>query len=148
MEVSWTRSGLWFLCQHITCLHDDLTCNYNLLFQDPNTVPNWLSQGATTLIPKNDKTDQAKNYWPITCLSVFYKTLTSVVRQRIAGNLVQGNLMASEQKGCQQGFFGAKDQLLINKLLTEDCKTRHRSFEHGLGGHQKAYDSVPHSWSL
>ena len=35
--------------------------------------------------------------------------------------------MALEQKICQQGSFGAKDQLLINKLLTGDCKTRHRS---------------------
>ena len=89
-------------------------------------MPNWLSQGATTLIPKNDKTDQAKNYPPITCLSVFCKTLTSVIRQKIAGHLVQGNLMASEKKGCHQGSFGAKDRLLINKLLTEDCNTRHR----------------------
>ena len=109
------------------CLHTDLTRNYNLLVQNPVSVPDWLSQGTTTLIPKNDKTDQAKNYQPITCLSVFYKTLTSVIRQRIAGHLVQRNLMAPKQKGCRQGSFRAKDQLLINKLLTEDCKTRHKS---------------------
>ncbi|XP_062521983.1 uncharacterized protein LOC134196780 [Corticium candelabrum] len=117
--------GFWV--KRIMCLHTDLTRNYNLLVQNPDSVPDWLSQGITTLIPKNDKTDQAKNYRPITCLSVFYKTLTSVIRQRIAGHLDQRNLMASEQKGCRQGSFGAKDQLLINKLLTEDCKTRHKS---------------------
>ena len=59
LEVSWTRSGFRVKC--ITYLHDDLTHNYNLLFQDPDSVPNWLSQGTTTLIPKNDNTDQAKN---------------------------------------------------------------------------------------
>ena len=63
-------SGFWV--KRITCLHTDLTCNYNLLVQNPDFVPDWLSQGVTTLIPKNDKTDQAKNYRPITCLSVFY----------------------------------------------------------------------------
>ena len=84
--------GFWV--KRITCLHTDLTHNYNLLVQNPDSVPDWLSQGITTLIPKNDKTDQAKNYRPITCLSVFYKTLTSIIRQRIVGHLDQRNLMA------------------------------------------------------
>ena len=123
LEVSGPDQAYSFWVKHIMCLHDDLTHNYNLLFQDPDSVPNWLSQGTITLIPENDKTDQAKNYRSITCLSVFYKTFTSVVRPRIAGHFVQGNLMASEQNGCQQGSLGAKDQLLIKKLLTEDCKT-------------------------
>ena len=108
-------------------------------------MPNWLSQGTTTLIPTNDNTNQAKNDRPITCLSIFYKTLTSAVRQRIAGNLFQGNLMTSEQKGGQQGSFGAKDQLLINKLLIEDSKTRHSSLSMAWVDYQKAYDSVPQS---
>ena len=56
--------------------------------------------------------------------------------------------MGSEQKGCQQGSFGAKDQLSINKLLTEDCKTRHRSLSMAWVDYQKAYDGVPHSWLL
>ena len=56
--------------------------------------------------------------------------------------------MASEQKGCQQGSFGAKDHLLINKLLTEGCKARHRSLSMAWVDYQKAYDSVPHSWVL
>ena len=138
--------GFWI--KRITCLHTDLTRNYNLLVHNPDSVPDWLSQGITTLIAKNDKTDQAKNYRPITCLSVFYKTLTSVIRMRIAGHLDQRNLMAPEQKGCRQGSFGAKDQLLINKLLTEDCRTRHKSLSMAWVDYQKAYDSVPHSWLL
>ena len=85
---------------------------------------------------------------PITCLTVIYKTLTSVIKQRIEGHLSQGNLMASEQKGCQQGSFGAKDHLLLNILLTEDCKARHRSLSMAWVDYQKAYDTVPHSWVL
>ena len=136
--------GFWV--KRIICLHSDLTRNNNLLVQDPDSVPAWLSQGITTLNPKNDKNDHAKNYRPITCLSVFYKTLTSVIKQRIEGHLSQGNLMASEQKGCQQGSFAAKDHLLISKLLTEDCKARHRSLSMAWVDYQKAYDSVPNSW--
>ena len=52
--------------------------------------------------------------------------------------------MALEQKGCQQSSFGAKNQLFINKLLTEDCKTRHRSLSMAWVDYQRAYDSVPH----
>ena len=136
--------GFWV--KRITCLHTDLTRNYNLLVQNPDSVPDWLSQGITNLIPKNNKTDQAKNYRPITCLSVFHKNLTSVIRQRIAGHLDQRNLMDPEQKGCRQGSFGAKDQLLINKLLIEDCKIRHNSLSMARVSYQKAYESVPHSW--
>ena len=50
--------GFWV--KRITCLHTDLTRNYNRLVQNPDSVPDWLSQRITTLIPKNDKTDQAK----------------------------------------------------------------------------------------
>ena len=138
--------GFWV--KRITCLHTDLTHNYKLLIQNPDCVLDWLSQGTTTLIPKNGKTYQTKNYRPITCLSVLYKTLTSVIRQRIAALLVQRNLMAPEQKGCRQGPFGAKDQSLINKMLTEDRKIRHKSLSMAWVVYQKAYDSVPHSWLL
>ena len=79
--------GFWF--NRITCLHTALTRNYNLLVQNPDSVPDWLSQETTTLIFKSDKTDQAKNYHRhIMCLSVFYRTLTSVIKHRIAGHLV------------------------------------------------------------
>ena len=65
LEVSWARSGLRFLCQAYHRLHSDLTRNYNLLVRDPHSVPEWLSQGITTLIPKNDKTDQAKQAYHV-----------------------------------------------------------------------------------
>ena len=56
--------------------------------------------------------------------------------------------MALKHKGCRQGSFGAKDQLLINKLFTEDCKTRHKSLSIAWVDYQKVYDSVPHNWLL
>ena len=84
--------GFWV--KRITCLHTDLTRNYNLLVQNADSVPNCLSQAITTLIRKNDKADQAKNYRPMTFLSVFYRTLTSVIMQSFAGHMVQRNLMA------------------------------------------------------
>ena len=60
----------------------------------------------------------------------------------------QGHLMTSQQKGGQQGSFGAKDQLLINKLLTKDSMSRHRSLSKAWVDYQKVYDRVSHSWLL
>ena len=71
--------GFWV--NLITCVQDDFTRNYNLLFQDPESVLNCLAQETITLIPKNDKNDQVKNYRPITCPSVVYKTPTQLSRQ-------------------------------------------------------------------
>ena len=52
------------------------------------------------------------------------------------------------RRAVDRDLFGAKNQLLINKLLTEDCKTRHKSLSMAWVDYQKAYDSVPHSWLL
>ena len=96
--------GFWV--KRITCLHIDLTRNYNLLVQNPDSVTDCSSQGITTLIPKNDKTDEAKNFRPITCLSVFYKILTSVIRQRIAGHLfIRSSPHGSGAEGLSTGIF-------------------------------------------
>ena len=118
--------GYWV--KLITCVHDDLTSYYNLLFQDPDTVPDSLSHGPTTLIPKNDKTDQAKNYRPSYHVSICLVQDPHLSRQtedcRAFGSEKPHRIGA---EGCQQGSFGAKDQLLINELLNADCKTRHRS---------------------
>ena len=59
LEVSWADQVYGFWVKRIICLHSDLTRNYNLV-QDPDSVPDWLSKGITTLYPKNDKTDQAE----------------------------------------------------------------------------------------
>ena len=56
--------------------------------------------------------------------------------------------MALEEICCMQDSFGAKDQLLIKKLLTEDCMVRHRSLSMAWVAYRKAYDSVPHNWLL
>ena len=54
--------------------------------------------------------------------------------------------MASEQKVCHQGFFGAKGHLMLTKLRTEDCKARQRSLSMTWVDYQRAYDSVPHRY--
>jgi len=52
--------------------------------------------------------------------------------------------MTKEQKGCCRGSKGCKDQLLISKTVLHECKSRKKT----VCMHQKAFDSVPHSWII
>ena len=52
--------------------------------------------------------------------------------------------MGDEQKGCRRGYRGAKDHLMLDKVIMRDCKQT--GLVIGWIDYQKAYDLVPHSW--
>ena len=43
---------------------------------------------------------------------------------------------------------GAKDQLLIDSMVMNEAKKRHKNLQMLWVDYKKAYDSVPHSWIL
>ena len=51
-----------FWLKHLTELHEDLTYAYNKCLESPETCPDWLTNGTTYLLPKNDETSNPKNY--------------------------------------------------------------------------------------
>ena len=57
-------------------------------------------------------------------------------------------LIPVEQKGCKRNIQGTKDQLLIDKMVPNDCKKRHTNFGMTWIDYKKAYDTVSHSWIL
>ena len=57
-------------------------------------------------------------------------------------------MLPTEQKGCKRGLYGCKDQLLINKIVLEDCHTRKKSLSTAWIDYRKAYHNVPHSWII
>ncbi len=75
----------------------------NGILAEPETTPEWLTEGKTVLIPKTKETANPKNYRPITCLPTTYKTLTAILLQRISKYLQENNLFPEEQKGCCKG---------------------------------------------
>jgi hypothetical protein len=91
------------------------------------------------------ETKKAKNYRPITCLSTTYELMTSIITSRMYNHLEVNQLLPKEQKGCRSGTYGCKDQLLINKMILEDCKKRNKNLSTAWIDHRKAFDSVPHS---
>lgn len=51
-----------------TSTHKDLTKYLNGFIVEPHTMPQFLCNGITYLLPKNNDTQNPANYRPITCL--------------------------------------------------------------------------------
>ena len=147
---NWISPGLDkipnFWLKNIEELHSDMAREYTIMIKEPNSCPEWSTRGLTFLIPKSNDTNESKNYRPITCLPTMYKTLTSIITDRIYLYLEENRLLPNEQKGCKRGSYGCKDQLLVNKMIMEDCKTRKKNLTTSWIDYRKAFDSVPHSW--
>ena len=63
-------------------------------------------------------------------------------------HLQSHNLIPFKQKGCMRQSRATKDQLLIDKMVLEDAKKRHRNLSMAWIDFRKAFDSVPHDWLL
>ena len=46
----------------------------------------------------------------------------------------------------QRESHGTKDQVLIDKNVSKECKKRHTNLSMALTDCKKAHDFVPHSW--
>ena len=47
-----------------------------------------------------------------------------------------------------RGSYGCKDQLLINKMILEECKTQKKNLSTAWINYKKAFDSKPHTWII
>ena len=88
--------------------------------------------GVTFLTPKNENTENPKNYRPVTCQPIIYKLITSVICTRTQKYMDDANLIPKEQKGCCRGSKGCKDQLLISKAILQEYKCTKKKFEYGM----------------
>ena len=105
-----------------------------------------MTAGKTVLIIKGrSKGAVPSNYRLITCLPTIWKLLTSILSNALYKHLLQGNILPYEQKGCTRGV---KDQLLIDSMVMNEAKKRHKNLQMVWVDYRKAYDSVPHSWIL
>ena len=137
-----------FWIKALTSLHEEIAKSFCDIMKYPNNCPTWLTNGITFLLPKTGDTSDPKNFRPITCLPTMYKILTSIITDRIYNFLDKNNILPPEQKGCRKASYGCKDQLLINKMILEEVKTKKRNLSTAWIDYKKAFDSVPHSWIL
>ena len=71
-----------FLFKQLTATHKHIAAIFNKLIKE-DQIPEWLMAGVIFLIPKNENTDNPKNYRPVTCLPTLYKLMTSVISRHM-----------------------------------------------------------------
>ena len=101
--------------------------------------------GKTSLIPKPGEFS-SNNQRPITCLNTVYKWFTACLLVPIDEHLEEHGLMEAEQRGAKKGCSGTMDNLLIDKMVTQDCHRGKRNLSMAWVDVTKAYDSVDHDW--
>jgi len=129
-------------------IHEKLTNAYNLMTDNPDTIPQWFTSGRTTLLAKKAETDVPSNYRPITCLPIAYKIMTSIITKRMKNHLQEFDLIPEEQKGGISGKQGTIDQLLIDDMILSNARKNKRNLSTGWIDYRKAFDSIPHDWLI
>ena len=79
---------------------------------------------------------QKKIYRPITCLSITYKMIRTILKDRIVKFLEYKEHLPFRTKNNQS--YGWKDQLLKNKIIMENCRSKQKS-KHGLTRLQESF---------
>ena len=100
------------------------------------------------MLPKSNDTIDPKNYRPIACENNMLKIYTTIVAQLVNEHCVKNNVISLNQAGDKSGSWGYIDQLLINKMITEEVITNRRNLMSIWLDYKKAFDSVPHSWIM
>jgi len=137
-----------FWLKQFPSAHKFLALAFNKILHSNQPIPEWMTRGRTTLIPKNSDTGNPKNYRPITCLSTTYKILTSIIAKKISKHLRDHHLFPTEQKGNIKDTLGCKEHLLTSKIIVDSCKRHQRNLAVTWIDFKKAFDTVPHDWIL
>jgi hypothetical protein len=84
-----------FWLKQLTSTHKHIAALFNKLIEE-DQILEWLTAGVTFLIPKIEKTDNPKNYRPVTCLPTIYKLLTSIMSRRVQKYMEDANFMPKD----------------------------------------------------
>ncbi|KAI5692888.1 hypothetical protein M8J75_003197 [Diaphorina citri] len=131
-----------FWVKKFTAAHGPLARVFSKALRNPESIPDWLMLGKTYLIYKKDDPKEPRNYRPITCLSVFYKLMTSVIAEKIYKHCDANEILALEQKGCTRKTLGCKEQLTIDATILKQATTKKRNLNICYIDYSKAYDST------
>ena len=111
-------------------------------------MPLWLSTTRTALLPKNSETNRQDNYRPIALQNSMYKIYTSILNYFLEDHCCVNNILGIEQAAVKKGSWGCTDQLLINKAIMEEVKSKRRNLVCIWLDYKKVFDSVPHDWLI
>ena len=77
-----------------------------------------------------------------------WKLLRGVIADQIYAHLDQKKLLPEEPKGCRKGSRGTNDLFYIDRAVIKEVKSRNKSLAMAWIDYKKAYDMVPHSWTI
>ena len=139
--------GFWI--KKFTTLHKRIADQMDDMINNRVEIPKWMTIGKTVLIQKDgSKGNAVENFRPISCLPLMWKLMTGMIAEKVYEFLDTNDILPVEQKGCRRKSRGTKDQLLIDKMILQDCRRRHTNLAMAWVDYKKAYDMVPHSWIM
>ena len=105
--------------------------------------PMWQTLGRTVLIVKKNKIlDRPEHFRPIICLSITYKTQTSMVNTVLRSHIFSDNIWPFEQLGAMEKTLGAKEAIIFDRVINREIKMYKRNLYVEWIDVKKAYDSV------
>ena len=136
-------SNYWW--KHAEALHHGVMLCFKYISKLQGDFPAWFTGGKTTLIPKPGVVS-SDNQRPITCLNTVSKWFTACLLRPMDQHLDVYGLMEAEQRGAKEGCSGITDNLLVDRMVNQDCHRGRRNLSMAWIDVTKAYDSVDHEW--
>lgn len=137
-----------FWWKKFTSTHKHLARIFTSFLSGKEPIPSWLTEGLTVLIPKKGDLSNPKNYRPITCLNTVYKAFTSILNDLILHQVQPVWEEVYEQRGSKKGIAGCKDNLLIDRCVSQDACQYKRNLSMGWVDYKKAFDTTSHELIL
>ena len=138
--------GFWY--KKLSSYIPYLSNLFNQSLENNLELPQWLAKARTVLTPKNNDTANPKNYRPIACLNFMYKVYTGCINLFLCDHCETNNIVTDSQNGGKRNVWGTTEQLLLNKIVQKEAKSRKRNLITVWLDYKKAFDSVPHEWLL
>ena len=139
--------GYWL--KIFLALHERIETQMDDIINSRMDIPKWMTTGKTILCQKDPGEGNATdNYRPILCLPFMWKLMIGITANSVYEYLQVYKLIPVEQKGCRRNIRGTKYQLLIDKMVLNDCKKRHTNLGMTWIDYKKTYDMITHSWIL
>ena len=150
IRKNWSAPGIDgiqnFWWKKLTGVRKSVVNCMNKWIEDPEQIPNWITDGRTVLLPKTENLNNEKDYRPITCLNTCYKIFTGMIANYMKEHADRNNIWDKSQLGTCSGVLGTVDQLLVDQAIMDEVRRNERNLAVAFYDYQKAYDMVRHDW--
>ena len=131
----------WF--KHLNGYRDSLAHQFNVMVHNDQPLPKWFSSAHTILLPKNQESHIAKNYRPIACFNIKYNLYTNCINTFLTDHAERDLVITQDQVAGKRGVWSTTEQLLINKNILMEVKTKRGNLYTVWLEYKKAFDSIP-----